>query len=119
VSIGANAFSIRLSAVGGNIPGGKSGIVNVVNAYTMSTTGTVTAGASTTSITFPQINFNTGCPSSGVIPQGCPGNPFVVSATLSVAAGTPGNTSGTLTVVATPASDSGVTADATPPRSDG
>ncbi|HVJ99131.1 MAG TPA: hypothetical protein VNC41_20065, partial [Acidimicrobiia bacterium] len=113
VNVGANSFTIRVNGTTGNIPSSKNGIVNVVNSYSMSTAGVITAGATTTTITLPKINYN-GCPTTGTIPQGCPANPFLVTATLNVAAGTPNNTNGTLTVVATPDGDAGVTADATP-----
>src|SRR5262245_34850268 len=113
VSIGSNAFSIRLDGTSGNVPSSKTGVVNVVNAYMMATDGVISPTATTTPVTFPQINYNQ-CPTTGTIPQGCPLNPFVVAATLTVAAGTPNNTTGALTVVATPDAASGVTADPTP-----
>jgi hypothetical protein len=113
VGIGSNSFTIGLWGQGGNIPATKNGQVTVATSYTMATNGTITVGATTTTITFPKINYNT-CPTTGSIPQGCPANPFTVSATLTVAVGTPANTTGALSVSALPAADSGVTGDSTP-----
>ena len=98
------------------IPDSKSGTVVVATTYDMATDGTITAAATPTqTLSFPKINYSA-CPTSGTIPQGCPANPFVVVATLNVAAGTAPGTTGTLTVVATPASGSGVDVDTSPAR---
>lgn len=113
VYVGANSFEIKLWGVGGNIPDQKSGQVAVTTSYSMATNGTITPGATTQTLTFPKMNYNTGCPSTGA-PLGCPSNPFVVTASLVVAPGTPGGTNGTVTVVATPGTQSGVEPDATP-----
>lgn len=114
VAAGANAVKISLFGTNGNVPESKTGVVSVPTSYTMATNGTITAAATPTqTLTFPKINYSN-CPATGTITQGCPANPFVVNATLTVAAGTPAGTTGTLTVVATPASDSGVNADSSP-----
>ncbi|HEV2068176.1 MAG TPA: hypothetical protein VGR26_00110 [Acidimicrobiales bacterium] len=112
VAVGANPLKISLYGTNGNIPDSKTGKVSVPTSYTMATDGTITAAATPTQeLTFSKINYSN-CPATGTsITQGCPANPFVVNATLTVAAGTPAGTTGTLKVVATPATDSGVNAD--------
>src|SRR5215203_1007690 len=119
VVIGNNAFTINVWATG-NLPTGPSGSPNsgaatVVNKYTMATNGTITPSANAadvTNLTFnPGFNYTSGC-DGPPDPQGCASNPFVVNATLVVAAGTPANTTGTLLVSNT--GSSGLTADGTP-----
>src|SRR5688500_1132751 len=92
VTVGVNSLTIRVWATEGNVPTGKSGLVDVVTSYSMATSGTITAGSSTTTIDFPNINYSHDCPTTGTIPQGCLANPFVVTASLTVASGTPAET---------------------------
>jgi hypothetical protein len=81
----------------------------------MATNGTITPSANAadvTNLTFnPGFNYTTGC-DGAPDPQGCASNPFVVNATLVVAAGTPANTTGTLSVSNT--GSNGLNADGTP-----
>jgi hypothetical protein len=115
VGIGDNTFKIKVWAFQGNVPSGKNGEVNVGTKYNMSTTGAITADTtSTQKVDFSNINYSSGCPTTGTIPQGCPGNPFEVTATLNVASGTPNGKTGTLTVYHAPVTDSGLTADSVP-----
>jgi hypothetical protein len=115
VGIGDNTFKIKVWAFQGNVPGTKNGEVNVGTKYNMSTTGVITADTtSTQKVDFSNMNYSSGCPTTGTIPQGCPGNPFEVTATLNVASGTANGKTGTLTVYHAPVTDSGLTADSVP-----
>ena len=111
VQIGSNSFNIKVWATNGNIPG-KTGLVDIGNAYSMAPDGTITK-TGTTLVTFEDMNYSQ-CPSTGNIPKGCPGNPFVVPATLTVAPNTPDGKTGLLTVFNSAASGSGLNADASP-----
>jgi hypothetical protein len=97
VQVGENTFDIKVWAEG-NIADGKTGKATVVNKYNMSSTGTITADAmSTTELTFTvNYNYTQTCSTSPV--KGCVGDPFIVKAKLIVATGTPAEQTGTLTV---------------------
>ncbi len=98
----SKSFNIKLWAVDGNIPDGKSGIAYVVKKYTMAKAadGTIAITASTDALDKVELTFPKGiafsnasqCPATGA-PQGCASNPFVVSATVSVASDIPNGTS--------------------------
>jgi len=112
VSVGDNSFTIYVSAIG-NAPSTQQDTATIVTRYTMAADGTITASsapADQTTLTFASYNYS-GCPSANP-PQGCAANPFVVTADLVVAAGTPGGTSGTLTVANT--GSNGLSTDGTP-----
>lgn len=105
VSEGENSFQIRIWATG-NIPNDRSGTAQIVKNYSMSTTGTITAGSAAAdrqTVTFDD-NYNysdAACASAtpdSSQKAGCRANPFVISANLSVASGTPAGTAGTLVV---------------------
>ncbi|HET7654029.1 MAG TPA: PKD domain-containing protein [Acidimicrobiales bacterium] len=112
VAAGANSFTIRLWATSGDAAN-KSGRIDVVTSYSMSTTGTVTPGTTTTTVTFPTTFKLNSCDGSGD-PSGCQSNPFTVTATLNVAPGTPNGTVGTVLVKLLEQANSGVNADASP-----
>ncbi len=100
----SKSFNIKLWAVDGSIPDtdSKSGIAYVVKKYTMAKAadGTIAITASADALdkvglTFPKgISFSNAshCPETGA-PQGCASNPFVVSASVSVASDIPNDTS--------------------------
>src|SRR5215213_2243174 len=110
VQIGSNSFNIKVWGTNGSL-GSGDGKVTVGNAYSMSTAGAITQ-TGTTTVTLPAMNYSQ-CPATGGT-QGCPGNPFVVPSTLTVAAGTADGKTGTLTVTQSVASGSGITLDSTP-----
>src|SRR5215211_3229480 len=110
VQIGSNSFNIKVWGTNGSL-GSGDGKVTVGNAYSMSTAGAITQ-TGTTTVTLPAMNYSQ-CPATGGT-QGCPGNPFVVPSTLTVAAGTADGKTGTLTVTQSVASGSGITIDSTP-----
>jgi hypothetical protein len=119
VSVGSNAFTIKVWAVGNLNNANATGEAIIVNKYFMATNGTITPSANAldrTTLTFTKnVNYsqNPPCGSTQATSiQGCPNNPFSVAATLVVASGTPDNTSGTLTVANT--GSTGLNADATP-----
>jgi hypothetical protein len=112
VSIGSNAFTIRLWATG-NLPSAQSATVTTV--YNMATDGTITAGATTAQVAFASQNYGDGTNQAcagDTPPAGCKDNPHVVNATLNVASGTANGTTGVLTVQMTGAT--GLSADLTP-----
>src|SRR5215208_1723779 len=105
-------FNIKVWARG-NISAsnpGATGISDVVNAYTMSSTGSISPGTTKTTLQF-NVGHNYGtdgqtCPTSvaaqpaGVTGKGCASDPFIVPATLAVGNANAG-TDGTLTVSVT------------------
>lgn len=113
VGIGNNSFQIRVWATG-SLPSNtnNTGVASIVDRYTMATTGTISPdNTSATTLNFQTgYNYTTDCSSSPI--QGCASNPFIVNATLAVAAGTANGTAGTLTVALT--GSNGLSADATP-----
>lgn len=111
VAVGANTFTVRVWGANGNVPGNKTGKIDIVTTYSMATTGVISPVAgSTVTRTMPMAS----CAGSASDPLGCPNNPFVVTATLNVAAGTPNGTTGQLRVAVVPQTDSGVNVDQTP-----
>jgi hypothetical protein len=119
VDIGSNSFQIKVWATG-TLPSGKTGEATVVKKYSMATDGTITASASPTDVQSLSFTTNYNYSASACIsstpdssqPQGCQANPFVVNATLDVAAGTPDGTLGTLSVSNT--GSAGLTKDGSP-----
>lgn len=113
VSIGDNGFSISVWAAG-NVPSTQTGLATVTTKYFMAADGTITPSTAPSdqhTLQFtPGYQYN-GCPTSNA-PQGCPSNPFVVTADLVVAAGTPGGTAGTVTIGT--AGTQGLSSDSTP-----
>jgi hypothetical protein len=101
VNVGANSFDIKVWATG-NIS--QSGDATVTDVYNMDPSGAITkssAAGDQQALHFtPGYNYSQ-CPTTGA-PAGCAGHPFIVHATLNIALGTPGGTTGMLTV-----SDSG------------
>jgi hypothetical protein len=119
-------FDIKVWARGNiNNNTNVTGVATITNAYTMGSTGAITANTgsgSTTTVTFAK-NHNYGndgetCPASvptqatGVTGRGCASDPFIVPATLSVGAVDAGKT-GTLTVGAVGSNALGTTSTAT------
>lgn len=114
VSVGDNSFTISITATG-NLPSARSGTATVTTKYFMAADGTITASTNTADLQTlhfsPGTNYSSDCtqPSPAL---GCSTNPFVVTADLVVAAGTPGGSTGTLTVAGT--GSQGLTADTSP-----
>ena len=112
VNVGANNFTIKVWGADGNLPDGKSGVVTVGNAYSMSADGTITQ-TGTYNVDLENRNYNQ-CPSTGTIPLGCPGNPVKVPATLTVAAGAADGTAGLLKITQSVLNGSGLNIDQSP-----
>jgi len=113
VSIGSNSFTIDVWATG-NLAADKTGVAQVVNKYDMATNGTITPDStSKTTLNFTVgYNYSQCSTETPANAQGCASNHFVVNATLVVAAGTPGGTTGTLTV--STIGSTGLSADGSP-----
>lgn len=97
VLVGDNTFEIKVWATG-NLPDNRTGEFRVTTVYNMATSGAITPDNTQFFTGYFADDYNySQCPTTGTIPQGCAANPFVVTATLKVAAATPDGTDGTVT----------------------
>lgn len=115
VNVGTTTFDIKVTATG-NLPdnSNNTGTFRVTTVYNMAADGTVSADATQYVEKTIGVGYNyTNCPTTGIIPLGCAGNPVVVTATLNVAAGAEGRTG---TVVAALTGSNGLSTDPTPDR---